>query len=128
MSSGPDLLLGTGFSVGVRCPALLVDTQADQMSFHGHKPQGASYLTTAMDLDWSWPWDCPWKERWEQVMSVFLFLFLRWPANAACRILVPQLRMESTPSAVKVQSPNHSRTTRGFPVGNFLSLADDPEV
>ena len=71
MSQGPDLLLGTWFSVGVRCSALLVDTQADHMSLHGHKP-----LTTAMDLDWSWPWGCPQKERWEPVMSVFLFLFL----------------------------------------------------
>ena len=61
-------------------------------------------------------------------MPVFLFLFLRWPANAACRILVFQLRIESTSSTVKVQSPNHSRTTSGFPVGHFLSLAYSPEV
>ena len=52
------------------------DTQADHISLHGHKPQGASSLTTAMDLDWSWPWGCPRNERWEQVMSVFLFWFL----------------------------------------------------
>ena len=131
MSRGPDLLLGTRFSVGVRCPALLVDTQADHMSLHGHKPKGASSLTTAMDLNWTWPWDCPWKERWERsCLSFFCLLvcFYCWPASATCSILVPQLWIESMPSAVKVQSPNHSRTTRGFPVGNFLSLADDPEV
>ena len=52
------------------------DTQADHISLHGHKPQGASSLTTAMDLDRSWPWGCPRNERWEQVMSVFLFWFL----------------------------------------------------
>ena len=101
MSQGPDLLLGTRFSVGVKCSALLADTQADHMSLHGHKP-----LTTAMDLDWSCPWGCPWMERWELVMSVFLFCFFCWPDNAACRILVPQLRIESIPSAVKMQSPN----------------------
>ena len=127
LSQGPDLLLGTRFSVGVRCSALLANTRADHMSIHGHKPQGASSLASAMDLDWSWPWGCPRKERWEQVMS-FSFCFFWWPANAACRILVPQLRIESTPSAVKVQSPNHSKTTREFPAGHFLSLADGPEV
>ena len=64
-----------------------------------------------------------------KVMSVFcLFVFYCWPASAACRILVPQLCIESLPSAVKVQSPNHSRTTREFLVGHFLSLADGPEV
>ena len=31
-------------------------------------------------------------------------------------------------NTVKVKGPNHCRTTRGFPVGHFLSLADGPEV
>ena len=58
----------------------------------------------------------------------FCFWLFSWSANAACRILVPQLRIESTASSVKVKGPNHCRTTRGFPVGHFLSLADGPEV
>ena len=124
MSRGPDLLLGTRFSVGVRCPALLVDTQADHMSLHGHKPQGASSLTTVLDLDWSWPWGCPWRER----SCLSIFVSFCWPANAACRILVPQLSLESMPSAVKVQSLNHSRSTREFPVDYFLSLTNGPEI
>ena len=37
LSQGPDLLLGTWFSVGVRWSALLADTQADHISLHGHK-------------------------------------------------------------------------------------------
>ena len=32
------------------------------------------------------------------------------------------------PSEVKVQSPNHPRTTRVFPVGHFLSLVDALEA
>ena len=43
-----------------------------------------------------------------------LVSFCFWLHHAACGILVPQLGIEPTPSAVKAQSPNHW-TVREFP-------------
>ena len=53
-----------------------------------------------------------------QSLSFLIFLFF-WPHRAARGILVPWLGIESGPSAVKAQNPNH-RTTREFPILFFF--------
>ena len=61
-------------------------------------------------------------------MSVFLFLFLLLASQHSLQDLSSPTKDRILPSAVRVQSPNHPRTTTEFPVGHFLSLVDAPEA
>ena len=49
------------------------------------------------------------------ISTAFIYLFIYWPFQAACRILVPQPGMEPRPMAVKAGSPNHW-AAREFPL------------
>ena len=49
------------------------------------------------------------------------FFFLGGPCHMACRILVPQSRIEPVPPAVEARSPNHWTTRREVPSHRLLN-------
>ena len=61
------------------------------------------------------------------ISTAFIYLFIYWPFQAACRILVPQPGMEPRPMAVKAGSPNHW-AAREFPCCYNSTAFSEPRV